>query len=274
MQTLRSVASTGGRDASKARQIELVDPARSDKRANETSNTEAWRKDCNAPIKAYIYTLASNSVQTATSVIVGPGAVLAHTFRVIPPSVCVACHEGRSGTGQGGFDAPPPAFNSMNPLSDVKDIAAGKKLEKKARRFMFQRMPATEVFMHLADVHQVPGYPDAAQDAVWTPQEVAEVVLHEVCSRLCALALACRAVPVPQKWVGSSVAVGFDAAALPPRSLAEEEVRRRVVVKIFDWGRSELNTPERHRRLSDAEKKDRAIPPPAAAPWPPARGRA
>jgi len=157
-----------------------------------------------------------------------------------------------------GFDAPPPAFNSMNPLSDVKDIAAGKKLEKKARRFMFQRMPATEVFMHLADVHQVPGYPDAAQDAVWTPQEVAEVVLHEVCSRLCALALACRAVPVPQKWVGSSVAVGFDAAALPPRSLAEEEVRRRVVVKIFDWGRSELNTPERHRRLSDAEKKDRA----------------
>ncbi|CAK0867452.1 unnamed protein product, partial [Prorocentrum cordatum] len=49
----------------------------------------------------------------------------------------------------------------------------------KARRFMFQRMPATEVFMHLADVHQVPGYPDAAQDAVWTPQEVAEVVLHE-----------------------------------------------------------------------------------------------
>jgi len=65
-------------------------------------------------------------------------------------------------------------------------------------------------------------------------------------------------VPAPQKWLGSSVAVGFDDDYVPHRTdAAEEEVRKKTMVSIFDWGRSELNTLESHVALSGDEQADR-----------------
>mmetsp|Transcript_28088 Transcript_28088/g.93301 ORF Transcript_28088/g.93301 Transcript_28088/m.93301 type:complete len:471 (+) Transcript_28088:855-2267(+) len=140
-----------------------------------------------------------------------------------------------------GFDGPPPVLRSMDPLLDLLKLHAPKEdVKKKAFRFMLQRMPAAEVFMHLVDVHQEPR--DMSEEDLETlraPTEAAELVLHEICSRLAKLALACRQCPAPQKWVGSSVALGFEAGGLPGRKVPEAQVREQVRVNLFDWGRSE-----------------------------------
>jgi len=87
--------------------------------------------------------------------------------------------------------------------------------------------------------------------------EMLELVLHTVVSKLLGLAIACRMCEVPQKWIGSSVALGFDCATLPARSVDKAAFRNTVTVMIFDWGRSELNTCEKHERFSPEEQRDR-----------------
>uniref|UniRef100_A0A7S4SL66 C2 domain-containing protein n=1 Tax=Alexandrium monilatum TaxID=311494 RepID=A0A7S4SL66_9DINO len=157
-----------------------------------------------------------------------------------------------------GFDGPPAAFTTMDPLIDVSGLPVfTDKDKKKARRFMLQRMPASEIVMHLADVHQEPAEPSEGSPC-WAPTELAEIALHEMCRRLAGLSVACRRAPVPQKWVGSSVALGFEVGHCPLREVPEAELRRSVRVNIFDWGRSELNTLERHAELDEAARQDRA----------------
>lgn len=110
------------------------------------------------------------------------------------------------------------------------------------------------------DVHQVPADPgsDALAERL-APVEVAELVHCETVQRLAGLAFACRMAPVPQKWIGSSVALGFDCGLLPARSIAPKEVQASVIVHIFDWGRSELNTVDKHVELPPEEQQDRAL---------------
>jgi len=64
-------------------------------------------------------------------------------------------------------------------------------------------------------------------------------------------------VPVPQKWLGSSVALLFDAGEAPERGAALEAAASGAGVYIFDWGRSELLSTEGYNKLEDAEKEDR-----------------
>jgi len=124
--------------------------------------------------------------------------------------------------------------------------------------------------MHYLDLHDVPAdeneslkddieETDCARKAdVYTKSEVAEIVLHETVSQLVQLSATCHASKVPQKWLGSSVALGYDAGSFPPRSnSAEQSVRSNVIVNIFDWGRSELLTKEAFDQLSTAEQSDR-----------------
>eukprot|EP00931_Biecheleriopsis_adriatica_P051706 TRINITY_DN3001_c0_g1_i5.p1 TRINITY_DN3001_c0_g1~~TRINITY_DN3001_c0_g1_i5.p1 ORF type:complete len:860 (-),score=192.34 TRINITY_DN3001_c0_g1_i5:379-2958(-) len=156
-----------------------------------------------------------------------------------------------------GFDGRPPALSSMDPLLDL-GMTGNAKMLKKADRIMLQRMTGAEMLMHFLDVHQEPiDVPDAAMQEVLTPIEIAEIVAHEVVSRLAQLAIACRRSPAPQKWIGSSVGLGFDAGHLPPRAQGEGQLRKAVLVNIFDWGRSELNTFESHMSLSDKDQHDR-----------------
>jgi hypothetical protein len=157
-----------------------------------------------------------------------------------------------------GFDNRPPVLKSMDPLLDVGG-SDSKKIQKKAERIMLQRMPGAEMMMHYLDVHQELHNP--GRDAlceVLGPSEVTEISLYEAVSRLTSLALACRCSPVPQKWIGSSVALGFDCGELPPRSTGAAHLKRNAVTAIFDWGRSELNTVEKHMQLSDSEQTDRS----------------
>jgi len=124
---------------------------------------------------------------------------------------------------------------------------------------MLQRMPAAEMFMHFMDLHQAEGEEDLSRPVgqEMSPTELAELTMSQVVRKLIALAVEARRVPAPQKWIGSSVALGFDDQSFPSRSEPEEQVRRRVRVHIFDWGRSELNTLAHHAKLSEKEQDDR-----------------
>jgi len=168
-----------------------------------------------------------------------------------------------------GFDGRPPALESRDALIDLVTVGGlrglaipgldGPKLRKKARRIFLQRMHASDIISNFLDVHQEPGdLGDASLEEYISPTEYAELVLHETIVRLARLAIACILSPVPHKWIGSSVALGFDAGGLPPRSRPEQEVRQKVLVRTFDWGRSELNTLDGHMKLSAEEQTDRA----------------
>merc|ERR1719326_305082 len=104
------------------------------------------------------------------------------------------------------------------------------------------------MFMHFLDVHEAPVDQVVLQE-LRSPMEVAELVSYEVAKRLVKLAFACRRSPVPQKWVGSSVAIGFDCGCLRSRRETDKQIKSSVKVNIFDWGRSELNTIDKHVQL-------------------------
>lgn len=157
-----------------------------------------------------------------------------------------------------GFDGMPPVLESFDPLLDFRIHDLGADMRKKAGRLMLQRMSASEAVMHFSDLHQVPKDVKVGElEDHLSATEYADILLSETARQLAFLAAACRRVPVPQKWVGSSVALCFDAGTLPRRSDSEEDIRSRVVVNIFDWGRSELNTIEKNSGLSAGEQADR-----------------
>mmetsp|Transcript_112776 Transcript_112776/g.364211 ORF Transcript_112776/g.364211 Transcript_112776/m.364211 type:complete len:407 (-) Transcript_112776:8-1228(-) len=145
----------------------------------------------------------------------------------------------------------------MDPLLDVSMLGRSMKARKRALRIMFQRMAAQEMLRYFFDLHQM-DIADEQLASMLSPAEYLEIVHNEVVCRLIQLSLACRLTLAPQKWIGSSVALGFDCGRVPARSQPEEEIRRSVRVNIFDWGRSELNTMERHMDLTVAEQQDRA----------------
>mmetsp|Transcript_113089 Transcript_113089/g.314794 ORF Transcript_113089/g.314794 Transcript_113089/m.314794 type:complete len:575 (-) Transcript_113089:132-1856(-) len=163
-----------------------------------------------------------------------------------------------------GFDSPPAATQSLDPFLDISRVIVGSeskasvKRRKKAKRLMYQRFEASEIFMHFLDTHaddmgSQPGYGEARARF-----ELVELLLHEITIRLCKLALACTQGKIPQKWIGSSVALGYDCGWLPSCDVPEEEIRATAKVVIFDWGRSELNTESKHRALGASGKQDRS----------------
>lgn len=92
--------------------------------------------------------------------------------------------------------------------------------------------------------------------------EMEELVLLNCIEELAALCAACRVAPVPQQWIGSSVMLAFDSDLRPLRTALAggwqpEDMPVGAAasiacarVQIFDWGRSELNTPEMFGEMS------------------------
>ena len=112
--------------------------------------------------------------------------------------------------------------------------------------------------MHFLDLHEGPTADDNVNlEEIYSSAELSEIVFHEIVTRTAKLAAACNKVTVPQKWVGSSVALGYDCGTLPPRSKDESTIRSQLLVNIFDWGRSELNTVEKMQHMSAKEQQDR-----------------
>lgn len=69
---------------------------------------------------------------------------------------------------------------------------------------------------------------------LYTTSEVSEVTLHETVWKLTKLFLIWHGLSIPQKWLGSSVALGYDTDIQLTRSRDnEEKLRQNVVVNIF-----------------------------------------
>lgn len=151
-----------------------------------------------------------------------------------------------------GFDGLPQSLFSLDPTLDghllmiaMSEERAGKKL----RRRNYQQLKGPEIMSYLVDLHSNTFENITSEDEHLSKEEYAEVVLDEVFKRMARIALICHRVLIPQKWIGSSVAIGFDVGTLPLRSEAREDVQKRVIVNLFDWGRSELNTFEANEEL-------------------------
>jgi len=155
-----------------------------------------------------------------------------------------------------GICGQPQVITSMSPLLSA--------------RMALQRMNGSQILMHYMDLHDVPsGGKESIKDDIeeldcskkadeYTRSEVVEIVSHETTRQLIQLSANCHSATVPQKWLGSSIALGYDAGSFPPRSnSAEQSIRSNVIVNIFDWGRSELLTKEAFDQLSTAEQSDR-----------------
>jgi len=156
-----------------------------------------------------------------------------------------------------GFDGRPETLETMDPLMDYDSHKSAKAL-KKASRMLLQHMDGREVVMHFLDLHQGPTADGNINlDEAYSNAELSELVFHEIVTRTAKLSAACNKVTVPQKWVGSSVALGYDCGTLPPRSKDEAAIRSQVLVNIFDWGRSELNTMAKLSSMSAKEQQDR-----------------
>jgi hypothetical protein len=121
-----------------------------------------------------------------------------------------------------GFDGLPQALQSMDPLHDFTGMRTmDEATRKKARRYQMQRMPAAEMFVHLMDLHRYPDdrgpIPEQLLHAELTPIELGEIVMSEFVEKLTKLSIACQKSPTPHKWIGSSVALGFDDQCSIPR---------------------------------------------------------
>jgi C2 domain len=183
-----------------------------------------------------------------------------------------------------GFDGCPPRLESMDPLLDILAMPRrpsenpeesshdatpktlwgkpiSEKAAKMARRILLQNLRGAQIFRLLIDVHldqQQPSVDDMHKQ--YLPVEVAEIVLHELVCNLIRLAVTCGRLQVPQKWLGSSVALGFDCGLYPSRTPggeSEHAIRSKVITNVFDWGRSELLTQRRYQRMTEAEHADR-----------------
>ncbi len=137
----------------------------------------------------------------------------------------------------------------------------GAKIDKSNREqaegIMYKRMCGTNAFRYFYDLRS-----NSKRDTnmnLYSPTEVTEIISHEFMTQLIALSTACHKVEIPQKWIGSSVAVSVDADYFPRRSSenAEAEIRSKVICKLFDWGRSELLTDSKYEDLSSHGRHDR-----------------
>eukprot|EP00405_Crypthecodinium_cohnii_P035622 CAMPEP_0206532196 /NCGR_PEP_ID=MMETSP0325_2-20121206/4216_1 /ASSEMBLY_ACC=CAM_ASM_000347 /TAXON_ID=2866 /ORGANISM="Crypthecodinium cohnii, Strain Seligo" /LENGTH=875 /DNA_ID=CAMNT_0054028583 /DNA_START=535 /DNA_END=3162 /DNA_ORIENTATION=+ len=157
-----------------------------------------------------------------------------------------------------GFNGAPESFSSQDPLLDVPGATPA--YAKKARRIMFSMMPGASMFEYFLDTQD---YNEAVKGKnprdTLMAAEVFEITLHEMLVRLLELACACRHVDIPQKFVGSSIGLAFDVGKARPRVGGEKSAREACRVHIFDWGRSEINTFETHKSLSEAEQHNRDL---------------
>lgn len=198
-----------------------------------------------------------------------------------------------------GFMNPPSWLDSENPLEDFDGLfEEGDKTMKKARRFKLQRLTAREALEafidfngsndHSGDVENVknededqeqpkkknlgrrPWNSELEDDKAYLqPGEFAELILLSAIKHLGQLQKHCEEIAVPQKWIGSSVAVVADCGVMIERETWAEAVKaereagevsegpQNAGIYIFDWGRSELCTSDEFEAMGHEEQENR-----------------
>jgi len=137
--------------------------------------------------------------------------------------------------------------------------------KKKLNRFNLQRLRAHQYLSYFLDLHMtgederpaLQHYSTGAGVQELSVVETQELVLLSCIQKCAGLLNACRQVPAPQMWIGSSVMLCFDAKFKPTRDALKnlEQLLSDISrVHIFDWGRSELNTEQSHKHRKPEEQ--------------------
>jgi len=165
-----------------------------------------------------------------------------------------------------GFEGMPISLHSRDPLVDFRhskkesqDTKLKSKLEKKARRLMLQCLSGQDILLHFLAIQDKQNTP--SMKGKMSSVEYTELIFHEIVKRISRLSVICRNQPVPQKWIGSSFALGYDCLHLPlvPQTNVEESsIRSHVICTLFDWGKSEWNTLEQEATRSHEDHNDQA----------------
>jgi hypothetical protein len=187
-----------------------------------------------------------------------------------------------------GFEGCPEVVDSMDPLIDIlandnninnntdssnnpnlqrqSKTLWGKEIKepqfKMAKRILLNSLDGTGVFRYFLDLHTEDSPSSYTVLDHYLPVEISEIVSHELMAQLICLSVKCHQVITPQKWIGSSVALTYDAGLFPDLSSTvdhskEKMIRSNVTVNIFDWGRSELLTRDQYQTLTPVNKNDR-----------------
>jgi len=129
---------------------------------------------------------------------------------------------------------------------------------KRYKRFQLQCLRAQQFLQFWCDTDEMQSQwlGDASR---LSPLEYSECILFDGICQLASLSVDAQLMPVPQMWLGSSLALACDVGALPLRQEMLDALEclqspAAARVSLFDWGRSELNTECLHRSLSDEEQ--------------------
>ena len=142
----------------------------------------------------------------------------------------------------------------QNPPVSLQSMGASVATWKRSQRLIYQRQPAKEFLFQFLDTHHLQIPIDIA-DSLVHPVEFGLMLHEELLRKLFTLLEKIRSVPIPQKWVATSLVVCFDTGALPKRAgLPQDES---LNVKLLDWGRSELTSDQVWKSLSEFEQADR-----------------
>lgn len=127
----------------------------------------------------------------------------------------------REGYRMEGFDGAPAQLMTFDPSAE-SSVAGTLFSARKSKRFQYQNMPAKRFLSWFLDTRELTGDAAYNPDTHASPCEYSEVVLRSLATSLAQLCRGLRELPVPQKWLGSSVALLFEAGKLPERGPALE----------------------------------------------------
>lgn len=180
-----------------------------------------------------------------------------------------------------GFLAPPQSVASEEATHDARGWTWGECTQRRAKRMPLQRLNLTGALTALVDFRDAiseerlwpsesiigfPAFAGKAQDAFLDeflgPAEYAELSLLSLVRELASLLRACGDVPVPQKWVGSSLALLVEVGAAPPRTSSIDPldwVAARVKLRLFGWNRSRVSSQLSGQFTSLIEQQDNEL---------------
>eukprot|EP01059_Diplonema_ambulator_P037555 TRINITY_DN9993_c0_g1_i2.p1 TRINITY_DN9993_c0_g1~~TRINITY_DN9993_c0_g1_i2.p1 ORF type:complete len:721 (+),score=246.86 TRINITY_DN9993_c0_g1_i2:50-2164(+) len=145
-----------------------------------------------------------------------------------------------------GFDKPPEALETLL-AADSQNKIPGRQGGKK---LALQRLPASEFLTYFCLMEGNDGTHET-----YSGLEVGMIAVQQCVKKLITILSAAAVMPIPQQWIGSSVALAFDTAARPRREARLPDLAR---VHLFDWGRSELTTEDMYKILGPHQQRARA----------------